>query len=238
MGKTSFYNGLVLPWDHQLLTNFLGEAGVWICSTATAAPHTCICSQWVFCPFPWDPSHWQETDQHATNSCSCFFISGNVSASLSTSEMLSHRHGSGATPFDSVGNEKAPMEHTFFWGLPSLRVLRKHMQKRGFTLKTVRCEMFLVGKACCDAGLETAVLRRAKEAERGGCEGHCMAKRDSSPRAWASMSQGKEPRLDKHFGLSVLQTAALPYQQHITCIALAVVDLFLLFPLPRDRKDT
>lgn len=98
--------------------------------------------------------------------------------------------------------------------------------------------MFLVGKACCDAGLETAVLRRAKEAEQGGCEGHCMAKQDSFPRAWASMSQGKEPRLDKHFGLSVLQTAALPYQQHITCVALAVVDLFLLFPLPRDRKDT
>lgn len=76
------------------------------------------------------------------------------------------------------------------------------------------------------------------DAEQRGCGGHCMAKQDSFLHAWVSMSQCRETGLDKHLGISVLQTEALLCQQYITCIALAVVDLFLLFPLSRDGKGT
>lgn len=68
-------------------------------------------------------------------------------------------------------------------------------KKNGFILKTVRCEMFLLWKApfnAFSAGLETAVLKWAKQAEQGGCERYCMATQDSFLHAWVYMSRCRE----------------------------------------------
>lgn len=120
--------------------------------------------------------------------CSCSFITG------STRSPQAHwRSSSTFMPADGVRGGRAPWNRHYagdFHVCQHYENACKKKKKKRFILKTVRCEMFLLWKAAFNTvstGLETDVLKWAKQAEQRGCSGYCMAAQGSPLHAGGSV---------------------------------------------------